>query len=258
MNTRRLPRLALAAACGIAAAAAAAPSLPARADAPQQQQQQQGGNGPHHFGGGGGPGGFGRGGGYDPNSDEAKQYREALKAFCEKHSPRRWQEIQDRIQRYGPRAGIARISQMSFKFRELQKLEKEDPALHQIKVGLIEIEDVEYGLITDLKNLDKSDEKRAAELRTQLREQNRKYVDLRLQERAHRLDRLAKLVEDEKHKLADDTQHADKLADERLADLETQGPDYFLPRFGRRGGDADNPSAPTTAPAPPANANPGK
>jgi hypothetical protein len=251
MNTRPLPRLALAAACCMAAVA---PTLPSRADAPPQPQQQQQGNGPHRYGGGGGRGGFDRGG-FDPNSDEAKQYREALKAFCEKHSPRRWQEIQDRIQAYGRPAGFGRIMQMSAKFRELQKLEKEDPELHKIKVGLIEIEDVEYGLITDLKNLDKSDEKRAADLRAQLRAQNKKYVDLRLRERAHRLDRLTRLVEDEKRKLADDTRHTDKLADERLADLEAQGPDYFLPRFNRRGGDADNPSAPTTAPA---NANPGK
>lgn len=252
MNTR-LPKLALAAACCLAAATQ---TLPARADTPPQQQQQQ--NGPRHYGGGGpgGPGGFGHGGGFDPNSDEAKQYRAALAAFCEKHSPRRWQEIQDRIQRYGRGAGFGRIMQMSAKFRELQKLEKEDPDLHKIKVGLIEIEDVEYGLITDLKALDKSDEKRAAELRTQLHDENRKYVDLRLKERAHRLDRLAKMVEDEKRKLADDTQHADKLADDRLADLEAQGPDYFLPRYGRRG-DADAPTA--TAPtAPPANATPGK
>jgi hypothetical protein len=257
MNTR-LPRFALAVCC----MAAAAQSLPARADNPQ-------GNGPRHYGGGGGgapgqggPGGFG-GRGFDPNSDEAKQYRDALKAFCEKHSPRRWQEIEDRIQKYGPRAGFARMSQMSFKFRELQKLEKEDPELHKIKVGLIEVEDVEYGLITDLKNLDKSDEKRAAELRKQLRDENKQYVDLRLQERAHRLDRLTRMVDDEKRKLADDGKHADLLADQRLADLEAQGPDYFLPRFGRRGDAGDAPSTPqppTTAPAPvpPANTPPVK
>jgi len=249
MNTR-LPRFALAVCC----MAAAAQSLPARAENPP-------GNGPRHFGGGGGapgqggPGGFG-GRGFDPNSDEAKQYWDALKAFCEKHSPRRWQEIEDRIQKYGRRAGMPRISQMSFKFRELQKLEKEDPELHKIKVALIEIEDVEYGLITDLKSLDKSDEKRAAELRKQLRDENKQYVDLRLQERAHRLDRLARMVEDEKRKLADDTRHADRLADERLADLESQGPDFFLPRFNRRGDAGDAPAQPPTTT--PANANPGK
>jgi hypothetical protein len=244
MNTR-LPKFALAVCC----MAAAAQSLPARADNPQ-------GNGPRHFGGGapgqGGPGGFG-GRGFDPNSDEAKQYWDALKAFCEKHSPRRWQEIEDRVQKYGRRAALPRIGQMSFKFRELQKLEKEDPELHKIKVGLIEVEDVEYGLITDLKAVDKSDEKRAAELRKQLRDENKQYVDLRLQERAHRLDRLTRMVEDEKRKLADDTQHADRLADERLSDLESAGPDFFLPRFNRRGdadGSTSQPQPPPTSTAP--------
>jgi hypothetical protein len=243
MNTRP-PRSALTAAVVAAAAAclaAAALGLPARAEPPSKD-----GGGQRRDFPGGPRGGFDRS--FDPNSEEGQRYQEALKAFCVKHSPRRWQEIEDRIQKFGHRASFMRIHQMSLKFRELQKLEKEDPALHALKVSMIEVEDVEYGLITDLRQLPKGDDKQAAQLRNQLREQNQRYVELRLKERDHRLERLAKIVEDEKRQLDQDRQESGRLIDERMADIEKRGPDFFLPRYGRRGESPE--SNPATAPAP--------
>jgi hypothetical protein len=214
------------------------------------------GNRRFEHGGGPGPGFGGRGGFGEPSPEDWQKYKEQLKAFCLQHSPRRWQEIEERAQRPGTRM---RILSMSGKFKELQKYEKEDPTLYGIKVRQIEVEDAEYGLITDLKALDKSDEKGAADLRAKLRQQNGEYVKLRLQERAHRIDRLNRMIQREKEQLAADQQGVDRLADERLADLEKQGPDFFLPRWGRRP-DGENPSTTSTTPAPsqpPANANPG-
>jgi hypothetical protein len=200
-----------------------------------------------------GPGGFG-GRGFDPSSKEYQEFREQLKAFCVQHSPKRWQEFEERIQR-GGRSGFR--GQMSLKFRELQALEKSDPALHAIKVRLIEVEDVEYGLITELKAA-ADDPKKAADLRAQLRDQDEKYVRLRFEERSHKIDRLAKLLDDERRKLADDRKDENRLVSERLAELEKQGPDYFfVQRFPHRpgeGGDGSstNPSTTTTpTPAPP-------
>ena len=234
---------------GVLALAAQADPQPNTQQQPQQGGQQRSGD----HGGmrpGFGPGGFG-GRGFDPSSKEYQEFREQLKAFCLQHSPKRWQEFEDRSQR-GGRSGFR--GQMSAKFRELQALEKSDPALHAIKVRLIEVEDVEYGLVTDLKNVDRADEKKVAALRAQLREQDDKYVRLRFEERSHRIDRLAKILDDEKRKLTDDRKDADRLVDERLAELEKQGPDYFfVQRFphhdgGGGGGDGSstNPSTPAT------------
>lgn len=242
MNTRRPLRLA---SCCLAGALA----LGAGADPqPSQPQQQQQSGGPSRQGGDhgmrpgfGGFGGFGRGG-FDPSSKEYQEFREQLKAFCLQHSPLRWKEYEERIQR-GGRSSFR--GQMGPKFRELQALEKSDPALHAIKVRLIEVEDVEYGLVNELATVDRADEKKVAALRAQLREQDDKYVRLRFEERSHRIDRLARILEDEKRKLADDRKDTARLVDERLAELEKQGPDYFF-RYPPR------PDAtPTSAPTPP-------
>lgn len=253
MNIRR--RRSLLATCCLAGVVA----LAAHADPQTTSQQPQQGGQPRSGDHGGmrpgfGPGGFGPGGfggrGFDPSSKEYQEFREQLKAFCLQHSPKRWQEFEDRLQR-GGRSGFR--GQMSAKFRELQALEKSDPALHAIKVRLIEVEDVEYGLTSDLKNADKADTKHVDAIRAQLREQDEKYVRLRFEERSHKIDRLAKLLDDEKRKLADDRKGADRLVDERLAELEKQGPDYFfVQRFPHRPGEGDgsstNPS--TSAPTP--------
>jgi hypothetical protein len=246
MNTRRPIRLAtsclLAGALGLGLAAQADPQQPG---GPPRRSDHGGGGGGPGFGPGGG---FGRGSGFEPGSEEYQKFREQLKAFCLQHSPRRWQEVEDRIQRPNYRGGFMRL--MGYKFRELLDLEKKDPALHAIKVRLIEVEDVEYGLTNDLKNADKNDTKKVDEIRGQLREQNEKYVRLRFEERSHRIDRLAKLLEDEKRKLADDRDGSQRLVDERLAELEKQGPDFFfVQRYTRRDGDAPSTAPAATAPA---------
>ena len=253
MNLPRRRSLQLTACCLAGALAIAALADP-QPNAPQPQQGGPSRSGDH---GGGmrpgfGPGGFGPGGfggrGFDPNSKEYQEFREQLKAFCVQHSPKRWQEFEDRIQR-GGRSGFR--GQMSAKFRELQALEKSDPALHAIKVRLIEVEDVEYGLITELKAA-ADDPKKAADLRAKLREQDEKYVRLRFEERSHKLDHLAKILDDERRKLADDRNDANRLIDARLAELEKQGPDYFfVQRFSHRPGEGEGASTnPSSNPTP--------
>jgi hypothetical protein len=245
MNTRRPLRLAT---CCLAGALALGAGADPQQSQSQQQQQPGGRSGEHGGMRPGGFGGFGRG--FDPSSKEYQEFREQLKAFCLQHSPKRWQEFEDRVQRGGPRSFRG---QMSAKFRELQALEKSDPALHAIKVRLIEVEDLEYGLVNDLKNVDRADEKRVADLRAQLREQDEKYVRLRFEERSHRIDRLARILEDEKRKLADDRKDTNRLVDDRLADLEKQGPDYFF-RYPPRpdATPASTPTAPPGGPSTPA------
>ena len=245
MNIRALH---LAAWCLTGAVSLAATAEPPQGGGPGPRRYEYGG-GPGGGPGGGGPGFRGYGGGDPVTAEEWQKFREQLTAFCVKHSPRRWEEIESRLRRHGPQARVG-FSQMASKFKELMKYAKEDPALHAIKVRQIEVEDAEYGLITDLRGLDKADEQRAAELRGKLREQNLEYVKLRLRERSHRIDRLNRMIEQEKQQVAADGQRADVLADERLADLEKQGPDFFFSRWGRRERDSSS-TAPAPAPAPP-------
>jgi len=203
-------------------------------------------------------GGFGRGQGGDWNSDEWKQFRAELEAFCQQNSPNRWREFQSQ-----GRAATGdqrhRLMAMSQRFRYLQTLKKQDAELYDLQVAQIRVEDAEYGKLVELKDIDPSDKKKVDEIKGALREKNKEYIALRLKERAHRIDRLAKLIEKERQALANDSDDAaqTRLVDQRLDQMVNEGPDFFNPKPSKRGGDNNNNDAGAPAATSPVHAPPG-
>ncbi|HEY7120481.1 MAG TPA: hypothetical protein VH475_28110 [Tepidisphaeraceae bacterium] len=215
-----------------------------------RDHNQRGGGGGGNGGGAGGEQRPGIGGGGGPpmwsSPEQRREFNEQLRQFCEAHSPRRWAEIREQTTGH---FGYSRVmGGMAMRFRGLQALEKDDPALYKIKVREIEVEDVEYGVLADLKLVDPGDAKRVDDLKGQLAKAAQEHVDLRLQERSRRIERLTRLIDKEKQTLAKDEQNKQALADEQVQRMLDEGPDYFLskPGGGRRdggggGGAADGP-----------------
>src|SRR5438874_1919989 len=97
---------------------------------------------------GGGSGGGERGPRGERNKEDLDQIREKMQEFCKKHSPRRWAALEENA--HGDKNPL-RYGGMFFRFRGLVMLENQDPALYDIKVKQIEIEDEEYGLMKEVR-----------------------------------------------------------------------------------------------------------
>jgi hypothetical protein len=248
MTKRRLQLASITLAAACAVAALADPQSGRRGD-----RGQGGGNGGVERmdrGGGGGPGGGWQGPG-DWNSEQAKQFREQLEKFCEKHAPNRWNDLKNT---FGEARRNPRVGSMAMRFAGLKQLQKEDQKLYDIKVRLIELEDDEYGLLKQLKAPDNAnDAEKLKTLQGQLQAKSQEYVAQRLLERSHRIAKLNELIQSEQAKLDSDKKNQDKLTGDRVQQMMAEGLDFFTPKpqpFRR--GDGEGPPGPTTIHAAPA------
>jgi hypothetical protein len=96
----------------------------------------------------------------------------------------------------------------------------EDPELYSVILRSIEAEDDVFGLVSKL-STEKPEEKAANNAR--LREAVSKIVDLGIQERHLRLDRLQKTIKEQQQKLQEDSSHRETLVEERLKTILGEG-----------------------------------
>src|SRR5437588_8463342 len=103
------------------------------------------------------------------------------------NSPQRFKVLQQ-LGKDNPR--YQRIKDFTyFRFRMLQNFKADDPALYQLRVNRLRIEDDIFGLVKDTK----PDEQLANETKDKLREKIGALVDLGIKEREHRVERLQKM-----------------------------------------------------------------
>ncbi len=96
----------------------------------------------------------------------------------------------------------------------------EDPELYSVILKRIGAEDEVFGLVSELKS-DPPEKKDATNAR--LREEVGKLVELGLQERQLRLDRLEQTVKEQKQQLAEDSSRREALVEERLKMIQSEG-----------------------------------
>jgi len=96
----------------------------------------------------------------------------------------------------------------------------EDPELYSVTLKRIGSEDEIFGLVGKLR-ADPPDKKEADT--AQLREQVANLVDLSIQERQLRLDRLQKAVKEQQQKLIEDSSHREQLVDQRMKAIQSEG-----------------------------------
>jgi hypothetical protein len=165
----------------------------------------------------------------DWNAAKEHDYEQFM-AFSEVHAHNRWKELK---KREGENNGhMLRSNGLLVKFRMLQMLEKQDKDLYTIKVKQIETEDVEYGLVTTLREKEKAPNPNAAQiaaLKADLKNNAKQFVMLRLEERGKQIDRIMAKLEQEKKNLSEDQTVAaqSRLTDERYNQMLAEGPDFF-------------------------------
>jgi hypothetical protein len=209
-------------------AGAASPASPERSD------RERSDRGPGRSGPGGGWGG----GGFRPGDWE--QTRKEFLEFCEKKAPNRYNDLKAAGATGGPH-----LYGMLVRFRNLQALQKTDPQLYEIQVSQIRNEDVEYGVlkkVRDLKKAPNNDPQQLQKLALELRPLAKESVKLRVEERSHRIARLAKLVEEERKQNDEDQKNQAKLIEARVAQMMAEDTDFFTPK--PRGGKENNGGAP--------------
>jgi hypothetical protein len=204
-------------------AGATSPASPERAD--------RGERGPGRGGPGWGGGGF--------RAGEWDQTRKEFLAFCEKYAPNRAGEIKRQEAAGG--SGGPRMFGMLIRFRNLQALQKTDPQLYKIQVTQIQNEDEEYGLLMkvhDLKKAPNPDPQQLQKLSADLKPLATTSVKLRVEERSHRIARLARLVEEERKQNDEDQRNQTKLIEARVTQMMAEDTDFFAPK--PRGGGKEN------------------
>jgi len=149
--------------------------------------------------------------------------------YLKAHSPNRYKFIQD-LPDGDRKSNVTEVAARRY-VRWMQMM-KEDQDLFQVVFKRIEVEDQIFGLVSQLRK-DPSENQHAVE--TKLHDQVASLVDLGIQERQLRLDRLAKTVEDQKNKLAEDRANQANLVEERLNNILAEGKNLF-PDSGDGGG----------------------
>lgn len=220
------------------------PSRGSRANEPD------GGRGENRSEGGRPRSGFG--GGFDRSS-----WGE-MKDFFKKYSPNRWEDIERSSQ--GPRRDLFPNLMMSMggRYRDLQSLnaatDAESKKLYQVKIDQIWCEDTEYGLLKKIKDLTAAGNTAEADkLKAELAPWAAASIRFRLEDRAMRVERLERMMELEKKAIKSDLAHKDDLLKDRLAKMEAEGPDFFIPPPRPRGeGKSESPGVGAPTPLLPA------
>ena len=130
-------------------------------------------------------------------------------AFLGEYSPRRAEVVARIIRendRGGPRFGLSR--QIYMRYRELKQIEAEDPALYDLKLKQLRVEDDIFGEAAAIRAMRQEGRPTSEEQRKKLEEHRRKletsameFIDLRIAERKHLITKLqAAIATDESDK----------------------------------------------------------
>jgi len=167
-----------------------------------------------------GPGGGGYGQGFGPGGGGSMRRRGWIdpaewtqaEAFMKENSPRRWAAF-EKIPGDNPHR-LTVMRAFYGRYRMLQGLRDEDPALYDLRMKRLKLEDNVFGLVWDLKHEDAPDVKQ--KIQTELKAQVVELVDVGIQERGRRIERLETALKDEKERFAKDQNNRDGLVKEQL------------------------------------------
>jgi hypothetical protein len=145
-----------------------------------------------------------QGGGQPPTEAE----RDEAMAFLKEHSPKR-AALLDTI-RPVPRERV--LNAVVLRYRPIKRMQGSDPELYNLLVRQFEVQDEALGLMEQLgkSGTDAKDQATAAQA---LHDKVAQWVNLNLQVRQVRLDRLKKTLEREEDRLEKDTSNKDELID---------------------------------------------
>jgi hypothetical protein len=169
-------------------------------------------------------------------------------AFLGEYSPRRAEVVAKVIrenERGGQRFGLSR--QIYLRYRELKQIEADDPALYELKLKQLRVEDEIFGEATALRAVRQEGRPTSEEQRKKLEEHRRKlesagmeFIELRIAERKHLIAKLQSAVAmDEKDKRAAARQRI-------MREMTGGGAEFASPGAGDLF--RDGPIVPTTAP----------
>lgn len=166
---------------------------------------------------GGGPGIGAWGGrrwGALPSEEEWKQ----VETFAEANSPRRLAALSKLRDATDP---AYRGGQMflTVRYRALQQMKEHDPDLYAERLKAMVVEDKVFGAVED----GHAKPEATADQRDALLADVKQLVAFNLKEREQRLERLAKVLDDERKKLTDDQAREDELADQKMDEIEREG-----------------------------------
>jgi hypothetical protein len=175
---------------------------------------------------GGGPDGWGgRRWGAPPSEDEWKQ----IEAFAQEYSPRRLAAL-NALRDAGDPAYRAAQTFIVVRYRALQQMKEHDPDLYAERLKVLTLEDKVFGAVQDGHGKPDATPEQKEALRADVRE----LISINLREREQRLERLAKALDDERQKLADDQAREDELTDRKMARIAREGVKALQPDAMRR------------------------
>lgn len=117
-----------------------------------------------------------------------------------------------------------------FHYRMLLWSRSEDPALYQVRVDRLKLEDQIFGMVKNIK----PDEAPPPEMLAQLQTKVGELVDLNARERQVRIERMEKMVANEKQKLQTDVDRRNEIIDGKIKKVLSDGGDESS--FGISGG----------------------
>jgi hypothetical protein len=165
-----------------------------------------------------GPGSGGYGQGFGPGGGmrrrgwiDPAEWTQA-EAFMKDNSPRRWAAF-EKIPGDNPHR-LTVMRAFYGRYRMLQSLRDEDPALYDLRMKRLKLEDNVFGLVWDLKHEDAPDAKQ--KIQTDLKAEVVELVDVGIQERGRRIERLETALKDEKERFAKDQNNREGLVKEQL------------------------------------------
>lgn len=169
---------------------------------------------------------------------------EEVSQFLREYSPNRWRALESL-----PEEGRERRAVMAFavaRWRGIQELKEAEPALYDLKLKQLKVEDDIYGLLAV-----KLPPAEREPLRPKVRESVEQLVNLRMAERELRVESLRKQLKEEEERLASDKARVDKMVDRRTDTLMQEGPGALRLGLGRGNQPPRTPPAhpPTTRPA---------
>lgn len=221
-----------------------APSVVVAADVKAPSASAPGPRGPMQLGPAG-PGRFGRGQGamFPPPSQQEVQ---DTVNFFRDHAPNRY-ALFEQLDEGRPRFRVLRV--MVNRFRQVQRFKDNDPELYNLAVKQFELQDEAFGMIRNVAGPGNPD----AETLSKLRDKVRELAQLGLKEREKRVERLEKMLAEEKTRLDADKADPDALVDRQLRQIRNEADEvkrHFdsLQDFQRPRDDRGSANTPTTAP----------
>jgi hypothetical protein len=128
-----------------------------------------------------------------------------------------------------------RLTQMMVdRYRRLQRVKADDPVVYDLMVQQMVLQDEALGLLQQQRGA-RDDPARFEALQGELRQKVRQLIDVSLQERQKRVEKLEQMLQEQKARLAQDQANPEALVDQHMATLKSDVDEVRKLMGGRRG-----------------------